>query len=458
MTMPARTEDTAIAQEPGQPDGAIPVQARKSTQQQRLIAATIQAIASNGYMASTIADIIERAGVSRPTFYDYFPDKEACLLAVTASIHEDLCSSVEAAVAGTRPSDASYATVAAVVAFFQASPAMAQVALNVGLEAGLGALAAREQGASAVAHAIDTAHLGLAADDLVPDLDARLLVGGVYRLLASRLRGARPIDAEVAEELGSWLGSYAVPAGERRWATLKQPAPAGVSAAVTEPPFGSVALATRERSRERRTERHRQRVLFATGELAREKGLASTSVAEIATRAGVGYRRFCSFFDDKHAAFLALHELGYRRLFAATARAHFSGATWPDRTWAAGKVYAEFVSRNPTVAKIGFIESYAAGPRAAIRMDNAIKMFTLFLREGNAQLCDGARPVTELGLDAIGAVIFELAASQILDGKSAQLETLLPAAVYIALAPFLGVEEAVRFVEGKVGAVEAGDG
>jgi AcrR family transcriptional regulator len=38
-------------------------------------------VADKGYAATTVADIVEGASVSRSTFYEQFPDKEACFLA-----------------------------------------------------------------------------------------------------------------------------------------------------------------------------------------------------------------------------------------------------------------------------------------------------------------------------------------------------------------------------------------
>ena len=40
-----------------------------------------QVVAEKGYAATTVADVVERAGVSRRTFYEQFADKEACFLA-----------------------------------------------------------------------------------------------------------------------------------------------------------------------------------------------------------------------------------------------------------------------------------------------------------------------------------------------------------------------------------------
>ena len=47
----------------------------------RLIEAMVQTVADKGYPATTVADVVERAGVSRKTFYEQFPDREACFLA-----------------------------------------------------------------------------------------------------------------------------------------------------------------------------------------------------------------------------------------------------------------------------------------------------------------------------------------------------------------------------------------
>jgi AcrR family transcriptional regulator len=52
-----------------------------ASQRGRLLWAIAQVVAEKGYVAATVADVVERAGVSRRTFYEQFPDKEACFLA-----------------------------------------------------------------------------------------------------------------------------------------------------------------------------------------------------------------------------------------------------------------------------------------------------------------------------------------------------------------------------------------
>jgi AcrR family transcriptional regulator len=52
-----------------------------ASQRGRLLEAMAQVVAEKGYAATTVADVIGRAGVSRKTFYEQFRDKEDCFLA-----------------------------------------------------------------------------------------------------------------------------------------------------------------------------------------------------------------------------------------------------------------------------------------------------------------------------------------------------------------------------------------
>ena len=52
-----------------------------ASQRGRLLEAIAEAVAAKGYAATTVADVVERAGVSRSTFYEQFPDKEAAFIA-----------------------------------------------------------------------------------------------------------------------------------------------------------------------------------------------------------------------------------------------------------------------------------------------------------------------------------------------------------------------------------------
>jgi AcrR family transcriptional regulator len=59
----------------------LPPDLIRTLQRERLIAAMLNAAATLGYRGTNVQDVIDRAGVSRPTFYEHFANKEDCFLA-----------------------------------------------------------------------------------------------------------------------------------------------------------------------------------------------------------------------------------------------------------------------------------------------------------------------------------------------------------------------------------------
>ncbi len=68
---------------PGLPSGytGLPRELVIASQRQRLLHGVTVTVAEKGYGPATIVDIAARAGVSKKTFYEHFPDKLACFLA-----------------------------------------------------------------------------------------------------------------------------------------------------------------------------------------------------------------------------------------------------------------------------------------------------------------------------------------------------------------------------------------
>jgi AcrR family transcriptional regulator len=73
------------------------------SQRERLLAAVVRVTAAKTYEATTVADILEEAGVGRETFYELFDDKRSCMLAAHAILVDDLEVKVRAAYIGTDP-------------------------------------------------------------------------------------------------------------------------------------------------------------------------------------------------------------------------------------------------------------------------------------------------------------------------------------------------------------------
>lgn len=74
-----------------------------TSQHDRLLEAMAEAVALRGYSATTVADVVERAGVSRKTFYEHFGDKLGCFLATYDAAAELLLAAM--AEAGGRGTD-----------------------------------------------------------------------------------------------------------------------------------------------------------------------------------------------------------------------------------------------------------------------------------------------------------------------------------------------------------------
>jgi len=75
----------------------LPPDLVRAIQRERLIVAMLNAAAELGYLETNVQDVIDRAGVSRPTFYEHFSNKEDCFLAAFDTSAARLRKMLEAA-------------------------------------------------------------------------------------------------------------------------------------------------------------------------------------------------------------------------------------------------------------------------------------------------------------------------------------------------------------------------
>ena len=73
------------------------------SQRERLLEAMALAVADKGYARVSVADVIERAGVSRKTFYEHFANKEACFLAAYDAGVDAMLSAIESEIRAAAP-------------------------------------------------------------------------------------------------------------------------------------------------------------------------------------------------------------------------------------------------------------------------------------------------------------------------------------------------------------------
>jgi AcrR family transcriptional regulator len=76
---------------------SLPSDLVSAIQRERLLAAMLRATAQLGYRELSVQDVLDRAGVSRPTFYEHFENKEDCFLAAFDTTAARLRERLEAA-------------------------------------------------------------------------------------------------------------------------------------------------------------------------------------------------------------------------------------------------------------------------------------------------------------------------------------------------------------------------
>jgi AcrR family transcriptional regulator len=110
-------------------------QAVADSQRTRLLQSVSQVVAAKGYGAATVADVIAGAGVSRRTFYEFFPKLEDCFLAAYEDGVRRLFEAVRQAVAPLSRDDWRGRTRAALQAYFGTLAAMPDATRAYALEA-----------------------------------------------------------------------------------------------------------------------------------------------------------------------------------------------------------------------------------------------------------------------------------------------------------------------------------
>lgn len=79
----------------------LPAELVRAIQRERLLASMVKTVTEVGYGALTVQNVLTRAGISRPTFYEQFEDKEDCFLAAFDTCAGRLKERVESAAADT---------------------------------------------------------------------------------------------------------------------------------------------------------------------------------------------------------------------------------------------------------------------------------------------------------------------------------------------------------------------
>ena len=189
---PARTGSARLARRgvqsaPQTFDGAVRSQLEE-LQRARIVNATFDVAAERGAANMSVAHIVERAGVSRRTFYEIFTDREDCLL---AAFNEALSRARECVLpayeSGKTWRGQVRAGLVALLSFFDEQPLMAGLLVVESLAGGQATQQARAEIVIALTGVVEQGRAESKAPETIPPLTGEGIVGGVLAVLHSRL-------------------------------------------------------------------------------------------------------------------------------------------------------------------------------------------------------------------------------------------------------------------------------
>jgi AcrR family transcriptional regulator len=403
------------------PGPSTPAKDVAQNQRERLFGAMVASVATRGYAATRVTDLIELSGVSRRSFYDLFPDKEACFRAVVRELVSKSLS-VNDEIEG-EPGERARRRFQALTEFVVAQPAAARLCLIEAYAAGEEAIEPLEQARVTLERRIQA---GLAESPeragMSPEMVSALL-GAAIEIVRTRLRQGREAElAELAPGLIEFLLAYRTPPVPLRLAT-RPPAPAPETIGGHD---------------------HGERALRAFAVVIAERGYANATIDQVVKRASMSPTTFYANFDGKQDALRAAIDSAGAQITAAVLPAFRRQADWPSAVRAAIGALFNFLASRPALAHLVMADVHGAGSEALERREEALRPLGAIL--------DGARQrspqVPPIAIEAIFGGIYWLATRQVRESGSESLSALAPLCTYLALAPFIGADQAAEAANG----------
>jgi AcrR family transcriptional regulator len=394
----------------------VPRQDADRNQRERLFGAMVATCAERGYEATTIGDLVALSGVSRRDFYRHFEDKEACFLGAMAAI---LTAAFE--LAGGE--DDAAASLRVLVELAGRQPAAAGLCLLESYVAGARARELMEGAMDRVASLYGHALAERGADGSLPREVPGAILGGVREVVQRRLRAGHEDElVELAPALWEWALGYRAPPEK-----LPRPRPKGGGGARYMP------------------EDPAERIIAATVEVVVERGYQAMTITDIVSRAGVSFSTFYEHFEGKAAALLAALDSGRSLMFGMMLPLYRRARDWRAAVRASFTAMFAFYAAEPGYTRMAMIEVVGAGDELLVKHEELLAATYVALEPGFE-----LRPeLPRFYAEAIGGMVFELAAGEIRRRGTDQMNELGPLATYLVLAPFLGAEEAAGVARGR---------
>jgi AcrR family transcriptional regulator len=169
-----------------------------SSQRERLREAMVRVAARKGYAATTVAEVVEAAGVSTATFYELFEDKDSCFLEAFGAVNDVLVAHVSAAYVAADSELWPERIAAALGALVELLAAEADIARLTMVEEAAAGEEARRRYEESLARFVPILEEGRAYSDQkdLPADTARFAIGAATAMIFDEVRAGRGDELE----------------------------------------------------------------------------------------------------------------------------------------------------------------------------------------------------------------------------------------------------------------------
>jgi AcrR family transcriptional regulator len=426
--------------------------------------AMVECVNEQGFVATTISELVSRARISRRSFYEHFANKDECLLATYDTVIERLERRLRRAQVSADGWEDEFQVF--IRALFDAAGDRPDAAKLVCVEmaaAGPAGVQRWADGAERLQRLIVERLAQAPGPGTVPDPVARAIVGALRRILYTHVRAARSSKSLKADllklvpDLIAWIACYypspkGLPLRPRALAGGKRIPGVRIAGrapgTLTAPPLlGGRGLPRGEHNLPRGfvVYNQRERIFDAIANLTATNGYPALSLNDIAAEAAVSLQTFYAHFDNKEDAFIATYEAGHARTMAVINQTLARQSSWIGAVRAGVAALLEMLAGEPSYAHMACVDVMVAYPHMAQRAHEANDFYSSLLDLRTAPDAPSLLPAPVVGEAIVGGV-FELLHDYVLRGDTRRLPELADHVVYIALAPFMSAQDAWRAI------------
>jgi AcrR family transcriptional regulator len=398
-------------------------------QRARLYGAMIEAVARRGYAATSVAEVLALAGVSRRALYELFSNKEDCFLATYDSAVARARKVLLDAWSSERGwANRLHASCKALLDDIANFPKPARLVLVESLALGASVRERVRLAGDIFERLVSVAFSSAPDGPDLPRLSSKAIVAGVRNVLFLRVRDGREEELyTLTDEVLDWCESCRSPLLARLGATADR------DAASPSRPRPMAFLTTGE---------DRARALTSILYLALDDGYDGLTDPQIAQFAGISTEAFHKQFTSKQAAFPALIDAIAEEALAS-ARERIGSEGWPQSVNLGVSAFVDYLVSHEALTRVAFVELYSVGAGIVDRPTGIVDGLTRLLTGNSAR--QGRGPL--IAEDAVAGALWGIISSCVLGNRVDQLPRIAEHLSFFVLAPYIGAEAAVESIE-----------